>query len=240
MPTHDLTTMYSAKAVEYLIAVSYLLFFIPFWRFVNGGRETSRVRIPARSLAAVRLLQDMFELPARLFFHPGHAWARVEEPDTVTIGIDDFARKLVGPVSAVRLPRPGDALRQGEKGWSLVAGGEEFEMLSPVDGIVVAANDAAAGDPDLVGQDPYERGWLLRVESPRLGSNLKHLLSGDLARSWMNGVANALRREAGPELGLVYEDGGAPVDGLARGLDPVRWDAVVRRFFLTEDGGSHA
>ncbi len=239
MPTHDLTTMYTAKAVEYLIAVSYLLLFIPFWRFVNGGRA-ARVRVPVRAMAPARLLQDLFELPARLFFHPGHAWARVEAADTVTVGIDDFARKLLGPLSAVNLPRPGDALRQGEKGWSVVAGGTEFDMLSPVDGIVVAANDAAATEPGMVDQDPYDRGWLLRVESPRLGSNLKHLLSGDLARSWMNSVANALRLQAGPELGPVYEDGGAPVDGLARGLDPVGWDSVVRRFFLTEDGGSHA
>ncbi len=37
MVSHDLTTMYMAKAVEYLIAASYLLLFIPFWRFVNGG-----------------------------------------------------------------------------------------------------------------------------------------------------------------------------------------------------------
>lgn len=239
MPTHDLTTMYSAKAVEYLIAVSYLLLFIPFWRFVNGG-QAARVRVPVRAPSAARLLQDLFELPARLFFHPGHAWARVDGADTVTIGIDDFARSLVGPLSAVNLPRPGDTLRQGEKGWSLVAGGAELDMLSPVDGIVVAANDAATAAPRVVSEDPYERGWLLRVESPRLASNLKHLLSGDLARSWMNGVADALRLQAGPELGPVSEDGGAPVDGLARVLDPLRWDAIVRRFFLTEDGGSHA
>jgi glycine cleavage system H lipoate-binding protein len=239
MPTHDLTTLYSAKAVEYLIAVSYLVLFIPFWRFVNGG-QTARVRVAARSAVPARLLQDLFDMPARLFFHPGHAWARVDGADTVTIGIDDFARKLVGPLSAINLPQPGDTVMQGDKGWALVAGDTEIAMLSPVDGTVIAANDAARSAPQLVHQDPYDRGWLLRVRSPRLASNLKHLLAGDLARSWMNGVADALRLEAGPELGLVYEDGGVPVDGLARGLDSGRWAAIARQFFLTEDGGSHA
>lgn len=239
MASHDLTTLYSAKAVEYLIAVSYLLLFIPFWRFVNGG-TTARVRVPARAASRARLFQDLFELPARLFFHPGHAWARVDSPDTVTIGIDDFARKLVGPVSALRLPQPGDTLAQGERGWALVVGGTSIDMLSPVAGTVLAVNDLAASAPDVVDRDPYGHGWLLRVKSPRLAANLKHLLSGSVARAWMNSVSDALRLQAGPELGLAYEDGGALVDGLAHGLDPERWEAIARHFLLTDDGGTHA
>jgi glycine cleavage system H lipoate-binding protein len=239
MATHDLTTLYTAKAVEYLIAVSYLLLFIPFWRFVNGGQAArARVRVPATS--AAQLFNDWFVLPAQLFFHPGHAWARVDGDDTVTIGIDDFARKLVGPLSAVGLPRQGETLAQGERGWSLVAGAKTVDMLSPVDGTVVAVNEQAAESPDLVHEDPYGRGWLLRVRNPRLAANLKHLLSGSLARSWMSGVTDALRLQAGPELGLAYEDGGVIVDGLARSLDAEQWDVIARQYLLTDEGGPHA
>ena len=43
-----------------------------------------------------------------------------------------------------------------------------------------------------------------------------------------------LRRRLSPELGLVYQDGGTPVHGLARRLDPERWDRLARECFLTE------
>jgi glycine cleavage system H protein len=239
MPAHELTTMYTAKAVEYLIAVSYLLLFIPFWRFVNGG-SAARVRVPARQPARASLATDWFQLPAQLFFHPGHAWARVDGSDTVTVGIDDFARRLVGPLSAIHLPNPGETVGQGDRGWTLIADATPIDMLSPVDGTVLAVNSQALSSPEVVSQAPYDQGWLMKVRSPRLAANLKHLLSGSLARSWIAGVTDALRLQGGPELGLVYEDGGMLVDGIARGMDPDNWDAVVRRFLLTDDGGSHA
>jgi glycine cleavage system H protein len=242
MVSHDLTTMYGAKAVEYLIAASYLLLFIPFWRFVNGGPAAARERAVATVPGRPGLLSDWFTLPDQLFFHPGHAWARVEGPDTVTVGIDDFAGKLVGRVAAVSLPRVGTSLTQGDKGWSLVSNAKSIDMLSPVDGTVIAVNDRVASSPDALNQSPYERGWLMKVKSPRLATNLLHLLSGSVARAWMNGVAESLRRQFGPAqgLGLVYEDGGVPVDGIAHGLDPEHWDAVARRFLRTEEGGFHA
>jgi glycine cleavage system H lipoate-binding protein len=164
----------------------------------------------------------------------------VDGADTVTIGMDDFARKLVGRLDALNLPKPGDRLTQGEPAWTLMAGSTPIGMLSPVDGTVVAVNDEARAHPGLVHQDPYEKGWLLKLKSPRLAVNLKHLLSGSLARSWMNGVTDALRLKTGPELGLAYEDGGVPVDGFARSLDSRRWDAVAREFLLTDEGGPHA
>ena len=81
----------------------------------------------------------------------------------------------------------------------------------------------------------------MKVKSPRLAANLKNLLSGSLARRWMDTVCESLGAEMAPmELGKVYLDGGHLVDGLARSLSHDDWDRVARRFFLTEDGGRHA
>jgi glycine cleavage system H lipoate-binding protein len=147
--------------------------------------------------------------------------------------MDDFAQKLVGEVSGVKLPEVGARLGQGEKAWSLVADSKSVDMLSPVDGIVVAVNEQMAATPGRLNQDPYGDGWLLRVKSPRLTANLKQLLSGSLAKRWMEEVCETLRMMMDPELGRVYQDGGLPIDGMARGLNPSGWDAVARTFFLT-------
>jgi len=228
MLPHSILTLYYAKPLEYFIAAAFLLLFIPFWRYVQGGRPAA-VRRPK---AAPRPL-GWFGVPDHLFFHPGHTWVRVEPDGLVAIGLDDFAGKLVGPLAAVRLPVPGARLAQGEPAWSLVAGGRTVDMLSPVDGVVVEVNAGAVRDGQPLA-DPYDAGWLVRVRPTRLGANLKGLLTGEFARRWMVTAADALRRRLSPDLGLVYEDGGAPIDGLARSLDPEGWDRLARECFLTE------
>ena len=232
MMPHDLPTMYSAKAVEYLIAVAFLLLFIPFWRFVDRERVTAPVAVTTARRWLGQVV-DWFAVPSDLYFHPGHAWARADGGDVVTVGMDDFAQKLVGGVSAVVLPGVGARVRQGERGWSLVYDSKSVDMLSPVDGTVVAVNEQAAGSPRPSGRDVYGDGWLLKVKAPRLAANTKQLLSGLVAKRWMEGVCDGLRARMSPDLGLVYQDGGLPVEGMARDLDPAHWDEIAREFFLT-------
>jgi len=228
MVPHSILTLYYAKPLEYFIAAMFLLLFVPFWRYVQGGRPAFVHRSAATPRPA-----GWFAVPEHLFFHPGHTWARVEPDGLVALGIDDFAEKLIGPLGGARLPAPGVPLAQGEPAWSLVADGRMIEMLSPVDGVVVEVNAGAVAEGRPV-TDPYGAGWLVRVRPTRLGANLKGLLTGEFARRWMATAADQLRRRVSPELGLVYEDGGALVDGLARSLDPEGWDRLARECFLTE------
>ncbi|HSB62582.1 MAG TPA: glycine cleavage system protein H, partial [Thermoanaerobaculia bacterium] len=78
----ELLSPYTAKAMEYLLAVSYLLLFIPFWRFVQGEAA------PAHALGF-----GWFQVPNGVHLHAGHTWARPEGGD-VEVGLDDFAHKL--------------------------------------------------------------------------------------------------------------------------------------------------
>jgi hypothetical protein len=110
-------------------------------------------------------------------------------------------------------------------------------MLSPVDGTVVAVNETAVESPATLQAAPYTDGWLMRVRSPKLAANLKNLMSGDLARRWMDTVCERLASEMsghGHSLGQVYADGGTLVDGIAPSLAPERWDEMARSFFLTD------
>ncbi len=229
MMPHDVFAMYSAKAIEYLIAVAFLLLFIPFWRYVTGGaaaRQPAVVRRPAMAR-----LVEWFAVPEDRYYHPGHAWARVEPEGVVTVGIDDFARKLVGAPDRVHLPAPGGRVGQGEPAWTLVADGDRIPMLSPVDGIVVDVNPEAFRPEQP--PDPYGRDWLIKVRPERLAPNLRTLLANGTARRWIEQAADTLRGRLSTTAGLAYQDGGVPVDGMARALDPEQWPEVAREFFLT-------
>jgi len=234
MIPHDIFSMESAKAAEYGIAVAFMLLFIPFWRYVQGRPAPGWAE--ARAPRLVPRLVEWFALPERLFYHPGHSWARVEPDGVVTVGLDDFAARLVGPLAGVRLPAVGTRVGQGEPAWALLADGKRLDMVSPVDGVVLEANMAGV-EPGRSMHDPYEAGWLLRVAPSRLHANLRSLLTGEVARRWMTQATDALRARLTPQLGLAYQDGGTPIDGIARQLAGAQWDLVAREFLLTGDAG---
>jgi glycine cleavage system H protein len=231
--SHDILTLYSAKAIEYAIAVGFLLLFIPFWRFVNADVRPAAQPAFAGVRRRATELVEWFRMARDVAFHPGHAWARLEAPGLMLVGMDDFAQKLVGPTAAVELPAPGTRLAQGDPAWRLRVGGKAVDMLSPVDGTVLAVNQDLASKPHLLTEDPYGEGWLLRVEAPRADANRKTLLSGQVAKTWLREATDALRWRLSPDLGLVLQDGGAPVDGIAHAIDAENWDDLARHFFLS-------
>lgn len=234
MSPHDLLTLYSTKAVEYLIGLTFLAAFVPFWRYAMG--EVATATQPAFSDSLASALTTWFRVPDQTFFHPGHAWARVESDGLVTVGVDDFAQKLVGPLDALRLPSLGTRVLQGEPAWAVSADSRDLPMVAPLGGVVEAVNQQALTEPGSVNDDPYGRGWLLKIRPALLAPQLATLRTGRAARQWMDEVCEGLSTTLVPSLGPVYQDGGFPVDGIARAACGERWEATARQYFLTSSG----
>jgi glycine cleavage system H lipoate-binding protein len=225
--TYDLVSAHSAKLLEYGLSIGYLVLFVFFWRYVQGGKPA-----PARAaVRAVRHPAGWFHLPDGVHLHPGHTWARVEAGGVVTVGMDDLATRLVGPLE-VKLPAPGACLQQGEPALAVTDGARSVDLAAPVDGTVLAVNRAAAEEPGRL-EDAYGRGWLFKVKPPRFAANVRQLFSGAAAREWLEGASQALAARLSPQLGHVLQDGGTPVNGIARELDPEHWDEIARKFFRT-------
>ena len=221
--------IFATKGIEYILVISGLLFFTFFWRFLSRPavavyREVENV---------VTAIRDWFHLPEEgIYFHQGHSWAAPEGDNLVRVGIDDFAQKMVGKIDAIKFPKVGSQVTQGEKAWSLLVGSKSIDMLSPVDGKILEINEGLLNSPESISKDPYGQSWLMKVQAPKISANLKNLLSGRLAKNWMEGVRENLLARMNYNLGAVYQDGGVPVDGIARNLDPERWDEIVKEFFL--------
>jgi glycine cleavage system H lipoate-binding protein len=229
MHGHEFLATYPAKLMEYSLAVGYLLLFIPFWRYVQGGKAAARAVAPARHAGATApVASSWFTVPEGVQLHPGHTWARARADGLVEVGLDDFASRLLGPVERVMLPVPGALVSQGLAAVQVEDGGRVVELVSPVDGLVAEVNPEA-GSGWL--QEPYGAGWLFRVRPARLGTNQRQLFSGLAARRWLEQAAESLSARLSPQLGQVLQDGGTPVHGLARELDPERWDALCREYF---------
>jgi len=224
--------IFATKGVEYLIVIGFLGLLVLFCKALSSS---PREGAGALTGAAGRLIpQGWFTLIKGAFYHQGHSWARPEAEGLITVGVDDFAQKLIGKPSAVELPKPGSRLRQGDRGWKLAVESKEIDVLSPVSGEVVSVNEKVVQSPELINRDPYGEGWLLKVKASDAAADLKNLLTGRTARAWMESVVGMLRQRISPELGVVMQDGGAPVVGIAQVLDKEHWDELAREFLLTK------
>jgi glycine cleavage system H protein len=238
MTTHDFLAVYDAKVMEYLLAVTYLLLFVPMWRFAQGSPRTAEVAELAvtRTYAAPEARPasaslGWFQVPEGVALHPGHAWARSGADGLVTVGIDDFAQKLVDPDRVV-LPSAGDHVVQGQPAFAVGDQVTTVPMLSPVDGEVVAVNRDALARPEAL-RDPYGAGWLFKVRLPAAASKA-HLMAGEKAREYLERAAEALSLRLSPQLGYALQDGGTPILGIAKALAGDRWSSMARHFFHTE------
>lgn len=108
----------------------------------------------------------MSSIPADLLYSAEHEWVAgdVEPGSVVTVGITDHAAKALGDVVFVELPSVGDAVAAGEVCGELESSKAVSELYSPVSGTVTVTNDALEASPDAINDEPYEGGWIFKVE----------------------------------------------------------------------------
>lgn len=222
--------IFATKGLEYLLVIAYFILLIGMVK-VLAPRRAAPARAGGRG--PVRGT-PWFALADGYRFHQGHTWAADGEGDLVTVGLNDFAARLVGAPDALTLPAVGASVHQGGPGWQVRAGDRTLQMVSPVEGTVVAVNRAVMDAPQRAADDPYGEGWLLKVRPANRQVTLRNLLSGELASAWMQQTVERLRRLPAGGLGVVMPDGGVPVRGFGRALGPEEWEVVSREFFLSE------
>ncbi len=93
-----------------------------------------------------------------------HEWILSLENGNLRIGITDFAQDALGDVVFVSLPEVGTSLRAGDACGEVESTKSVSEIYAPVDGTVVARNDAVETAPETINADPYEGGWLYVLE----------------------------------------------------------------------------
>jgi glycine cleavage system H lipoate-binding protein len=177
-----------------------------------------------------------FELPENLSYHPGHSWALDESPNLMRVGLDDFAARLIGKVERIALPQRGRWVRQGQKLMTVYRDGVQAEVVSPMEGMVTAINEAVMKDPALALRDPYGEGWLVTLQAPDPKINFRNLLSGAVARKWMEEAAQRLQARMNLEHGApsfaLAQDGGLAVRDLTAELPDADWAELAREYFL--------
>jgi glycine cleavage system H protein len=101
-------------------------------------------------------------VPTELRYTKDHEWIRVED-DRGTVGITDFAQDSLGDVVFVELPAVGTVLKAGDIFGVVESNKTVSDLFAPVAGEVVEVNEELRARPELVNQDPYDAGWMIRL-----------------------------------------------------------------------------
>ena len=110
-------------------------------------------------------------VPIELLYNRSHEWARVEG-DTVVVGITHYAQDQLGEVVYVELPEVGTGVDAGDELGTLESVKAVSEFLSPAAGEVIEINERLEEEPNLVNDDPYGDGWLVKISGSTEGEDL--------------------------------------------------------------------
>jgi glycine cleavage system H protein len=96
-------------------------------------------------------------------FATSHEYVMLQD-GMVKVGISRYAAEQLGDVVFVELPAVGSKLKKGASFGVVESVKAVSDLYAPIDGEVVAVNEALNDEPGLVGEDPYDRGWMLMVK----------------------------------------------------------------------------
>jgi glycine cleavage system H protein len=119
------------------------------------------------------------EFPSNLRYTKEHEWVRVEEDGSVVMGITDYAQDALGDIVFVELPEVSEDAVTKDEPFAVVESVKAVsDIYVPVSGTIVEVNDELPNSPEVINQDCYGDGWMVRIE-PSSADELDELLSAD-------------------------------------------------------------
>ena len=101
--------------------------------------------------------------PPDLRYTKEHEWVRVED-NLATVGISDYAQEELGDIVNVELPEEGDEIHKDEAFGAVESVKASSEVFSPVSGKIVEVNEPLLDAPEMINEDPYDEGWMVKIE----------------------------------------------------------------------------
>lgn len=132
----------------------------------------------------MREKSDHMNFPNTLKYTKDHEWIKVEG-NVATIGITDFAQNELGDIVYVEVETVDEKLAHGEVFGTVEAVKTVSDLLMPVSGTVTAFNEDLESTPETVNEDPYENGWIIKVELSNT-SEIDELLSAEDYQALIN------------------------------------------------------
>ena len=122
--------------------------------------------------------------PTNVKYTKEHEWIRLEG-DVAYVGITDYAQEQLGDIVFVDIPTEGETLAEDEVFGTIEVVKTISDLFLPVTGEILEQNEALADQPELVNQDPYGEGWLIKIK-PTADADFDSLLDAEAYKALIN------------------------------------------------------
>jgi glycine cleavage system H protein len=233
--------IFDTKGIEYLVVIGFFLILIPFWILLN-----KEVRVKDRITRAFGLLTaGVLKIPQGIFYSANHTWTHLEKSGIARLGLDDLLLHITGTVNFKNLRRPGEKITKGDIIGEIEQNGKQLRVLSPVSGEILNVNSIITDHPELVSEDPYQKGWMYKIKPEKWISETSSYYLAEDASRWLeqelSRFKDFLARSAGrlsPETSkLILQDGGELSDNTLSGLPEEVWHDFEKDFLSRMDRG---
>ncbi len=175
-----------------------------------------------------------FQIPGGVFISEGHCWANVNEEGTVKVGLDDFAKKIIGKIDSIGLPNLGMVVKKGQSLFTINQGQKSISFKSPISGKVKEINKFINQELDSLNMTPYDINWVCEIDADELDSELPSLKIGKAAVSFYQDDIEHLQElkkkmKTGKEAEL--EPNGIIFAGEMEKFDDINWQRFAEQFF---------
>ncbi|MCW4010926.1 MAG: glycine cleavage system protein GcvH [Candidatus Bathyarchaeota archaeon] len=124
-----------------------------------------------------------YEVPEGLYYSKDFEWIKVEG-DKIRMGVTDYAQKSLREIVYAELPSAGGEVKQGEPYGTVESVKAVSDLIAAVSGTIEEVNEEVQSKPELLNEDPYDKGWLLVVKPADLQAELANLMDFDAAVEW--------------------------------------------------------
>ncbi|WP_029933719.1 glycine cleavage system protein GcvH [Thiomicrospira pelophila] len=128
----------------------------------------------------------MSVLPGHLKYAESHEWAYLDEDGLVVVGITDFAQEALGDIVAVNFPEVGADVSEGDDVLMIESVKTASDIHAPVSGEIVALNEALEDTPEMINDEPYDGGWLIKI-APHDEAELEDLMDSEEYQAEIDG-----------------------------------------------------
>ena len=132
-------------------------------------------------------MKDINELtfPDDVKYTEDHEWTKLENEDAV-VGISDYAQDQLGDIVFVELPQVGDTFEKGAEFGTVESVKAVSELYLPLSGEIMAVNESLEDSPELVNNEPYAGGWMVKVK-PSNTDETRQLMSKEAYLGMLKG-----------------------------------------------------
>ena len=172
-----------------------------------------------------------FSIPGGVLVSAGHCWVSLAEDGTAKVGLDDFARKLLGSIDSINFPNVGMSVKAGQPLFSVNQKHRRARFNAPLSGKVVQINEDLGKDYSTLEEMPYGDNWVCIIEGDDLDAELPNLKIGksavvlfqeDIDR-FQDAVQKSPDRDESEPSPLFI--------GAIEKMDDARWESTVNMFF---------